>query len=66
MSPDMFNGLIFVQGLTPKKDAEVRPNILAKIEHNNNVTLEEIVNDCEIMRSLKHDSEKFRIMNVYW
>lgn len=41
LTPDAFKKLIFVQGLTVRKDAEIRVKIVTKIEQNSNVQKEE-------------------------
>lgn len=57
LTPDMFKCLIFNQGLTAEKDAEVRARTLSKLEQNQAVTLQQLSEVCERIVNLMHDTE---------
>lgn len=54
----MFKGLIFVQRLMAKKDAEIRVKILMKLEKNRKLILQEILNECHRILNLRRDKEE--------
>lgn len=58
LTPDMFKGLIFIQGLTAKKDAEICARILMKLEQNQKLTLQGISNECQRILNLRYNTEE--------
>lgn len=62
---DMFKGLIFVQGLTAKGDAEIRARILTKLEQNQKLTLQEISDEFQIILNLRHKKLKKKNAHTY-
>lgn len=47
MTPYITKALIFMNGLTAGKDVEVLTKVSVKIEFNNKVTQQEIMDDCQ-------------------
>ncbi|XP_029633827.1 uncharacterized protein LOC115209534 [Octopus sinensis] len=45
-------------GLTAEKDAKVRTRIFAKLEQNQDVTLQQVSDECERIVKLRHNTEK--------
>ncbi|XP_053690842.1 uncharacterized protein K02A2.6-like [Sabethes cyaneus] len=56
LSEEQFKCLMFVCGLKSECDAEARTRLLSKIEENNDVTLEQLSNECQRILNLKHDN----------
>ena len=56
LSADNFKCLIFVQGLVLNKDSEIRRCVLNKLESEQNLTLQNLAEDCERFVALKQDS----------
>ena len=56
LSADNFKCLIFVQGLVLNKDSEIRRRVLNKLESEQNLTLQNLAEDCERFVALKQDS----------
>ena len=54
----MFKCLIFVQGQTASKDAEIRSRLLSKLEQDSKLTIRNIVEEYQGIINLCHDSEK--------
>lgn len=67
LSADNFKCIIFVLGLVSKKDNEMRRRILAKLESEQNMTLQKLADYCQQCVSIKQDSmniEETAIANV--
>lgn len=64
LTADRFRCLIFVQGLTASKDSEIRARILTKLEQDPNLTLQAIVDECNRIVSMRHDSAKIEEKDV--
>ena len=47
LTPDMFKGLIFVQGLTAPEDVEIRTRILSTLEQNPKISLQMVAEECK-------------------
>ena len=58
LTSNSFKCLIFVQGLTSNKDAEIRSRILTKLEMYLKLALQKIAEDCQHMVNLKHDTAR--------
>ena len=56
LSADDFKCLIFVQGLVPTKDSEIRRRVLTKLESEPNLTLKKLAEDCQRIINIKKDS----------
>ena len=57
MTDDDFKCLVFVSGLQAPEDAEVRTRLLRKLEQTDNVTLDDLVTECDMFLSLKKDAK---------
>ncbi|XP_062538831.1 uncharacterized protein K02A2.6-like [Armigeres subalbatus] len=53
---DQFKCLIFVCGLRLPKDADIRMRLLSKINETQDITLEEVVEECKSLINLKKDT----------
>ena len=60
LTPDKFKGLIFVQGLTTPKDAEIRVRLLSELEQDSKLTLQNIAEECQRIINLRHDTVKLK------
>lgn len=56
-SVDEFKCLIFVCGLHETQDAEIRKALLAKLEANKSITLENLIAECSRITNLRRDVE---------
>ncbi|XP_065083395.1 uncharacterized protein K02A2.6-like [Ochlerotatus camptorhynchus] len=56
LSEEQFKCLVFVCGLKSDKDADVRMRLLSKIEERNDVTLEQLSEECQRLLNLRHDT----------
>ncbi|XP_062537890.1 uncharacterized protein K02A2.6-like [Armigeres subalbatus] len=56
MKEEQFKCLVFVCGLKSDKDTEVRLRLLSKIEERNDVTLEQLSEECQRLLNLRHDT----------
>ncbi|XP_062712387.1 uncharacterized protein K02A2.6-like [Aedes albopictus] len=56
LTEEQFKCLVYVCGLKSENDVEIRTGILTKIEYNNDVTLEQLSEECQRLFNLKHDS----------
>lgn len=56
LTEEQFKCLVYVCGLTSENDVEIRTRLLTKIEDNNDVTLEQLSEECQRLFNLKHDS----------
>ncbi|XP_055614966.1 uncharacterized protein K02A2.6-like [Toxorhynchites rutilus septentrionalis] len=56
LSEDQFKCLVFVCGLKAESDAEVRTRLLSRIEERNDITLEQISDECQRLLNLRHDT----------
>ncbi|XP_055584956.1 uncharacterized protein K02A2.6-like [Uranotaenia lowii] len=56
LTEEQFKCLLFVCGMKAECDAEVRTRLLAKIEDRNDVTLEQLSEDCQRLMCLKRDT----------
>ncbi|XP_055605614.1 uncharacterized protein K02A2.6-like [Uranotaenia lowii] len=56
LTEEQFKCLLFVCGLKSECDADVRTRLLAKIEDRNDVTLEQLSEDCQRLMCLKRDT----------
>lgn len=56
LSAENFRCLIFVQGLVSSKDAVVRRRVLNKLENEQNITLQNLAEDCQRFIAMKRDS----------
>lgn len=65
LSPYMSKGLLFVQVLRAEKYDGIGVKMLAKIEQNSNITLQEIVNDCQKKLCLKHGAKEIQ-KQMHW
>ena len=58
---DMFKSLIFVQGLTANKDAEIRTRILTSLDRDTNLTLRKVAEECNRIENFRHDTQKIEV-----
>ena len=58
LTSNSFKCLIFVQGLTSKKDAEIRSRILTKLEMDSKLTFQKIAEESQHMVNLKLDTAR--------
>ena len=56
LTADQFRCLIFLCGLKSPNDADLRMRLLALIDQDPTIKLQQIVDECERLRNLKHDS----------
>ncbi|XP_062708834.1 uncharacterized protein K02A2.6-like [Aedes albopictus] len=56
LSEDQFKCLMFVCGLKAESDAEIRTRLLSRIEERDDVTLEQISDECQRLLNIKHDT----------
>lgn len=56
MSEAQFKCLMYVCGLKSEKDSEVRTRLLAKIENSADITLENLIQECQLLINLKNDT----------
>lgn len=56
LSEDQFKCLIYVCGLKSECDVEIRTRLLSKIEEKDDVTLQQLSEECQRLLNLKHDS----------
>lgn len=56
MSEEQFKCLMFVCGLKSEADTDVRTRLLSKIEDNEAVTLQSLMDECQRMLNLKSDA----------
>ncbi|XP_062700352.1 uncharacterized protein K02A2.6-like [Aedes albopictus] len=56
LTEEQFKCLVYVCGLKSENDVEIRTRLLTKIEDNNDVTLEQLSEECQRLFNLKHDS----------
>ncbi|XP_055590849.1 uncharacterized protein K02A2.6-like [Uranotaenia lowii] len=61
LTEEQFKCLLFVCGLKSECDGEVRTRLLAKIEDRNEVTLEQLSEDCQRLMCLKRDTAMIEI-----
>ncbi|XP_014781926.1 NFX1-type zinc finger-containing protein 1 [Octopus bimaculoides] len=52
-------------GLTAEKDAEVRTRIFAKLEQNQDVTLQQVSEECERIVRLRHETEEIECKDYF-
>ena len=68
ITPDMFKGLIFIQGLTSPSEKEVRTRLLTKMEEDQKITLQSLAEECQRILNLRADTaniEKRDISNIH-
>ena len=58
LTADNFKCLIFAQGLTSTKSAEIRRRVLTKLESEPVLTLQKLAEDCQRFINLKKDSKQ--------
>ncbi|CAI2738976.1 unnamed protein product [Dicrocoelium dendriticum] len=63
LTSDQFKTLIFVCGLRSPKDAEIRTRLLSRLECNPDISLQDLVQECERLLTLKHDTEMIQRHN---
>lgn len=56
LNENQFKCLMFVCGLKSESDAEIRTRLLSRIEENDDVTLEQLSEECQRIISLKQDA----------
>ena len=54
---DNFKCLVFAQGLTSGRDAEIRPRVLTKLESESSLTLQKLTEDFQKIEIIKKDSK---------
>ena len=64
LSADNFKCLIFAQGLVSAKDAEIRHRVLSKLKNEPDVTLQNLVEDCQRIGSVRKDSKNIKESGV--
>ncbi|XP_026441989.1 uncharacterized protein K02A2.6-like, partial [Papaver somniferum] len=57
LTADNFKVLIFIQGLVSTKDAELRRRALNRLEKEQNITLQQLAEECQRIISEKQDSK---------
>ena len=68
LTPDLFKCLIFIQGLTANKDAEIKSRLLYKLEMDPKLTLQKIAKECQCIVNMKLDTlriEERDILHVH-
>ncbi|XP_062698942.1 uncharacterized protein K02A2.6-like [Aedes albopictus] len=65
LSEEQFKCLVYVCGLKSENDVEIRTRLLTKIEDNNDVTLEQLSEECQRLFNLKHDSAMIESATPY-
>ena len=65
LTSNMFKCLIFVQGLTALKDAEIRSHLLSKLEKDLKLTLQNIAEECQWIMNLYCKFEKRDILHLH-
>ena len=60
----MFNCLIFIQGLTAPKDAEIRSRFLTKLEEDQKITLQSFGDERQRILNLRADAAKIEERNI--
>lgn len=56
LSEDQFKCLVFVCGLKAERDSEIRTRLLSRIEEKQDVSLEQISDECQRILNIKHDT----------
>jgi hypothetical protein len=56
LTANQFKSLIYVIGLQSQQDAEIRTKILSKIDSDEGITIDKIVQECLTLINLKHDT----------
>ena len=64
ITPDMFKCLIFIQGLTTPKDAEIRSRLLTKLEQDQKITLQNLTDVCQRILNLRADTAKIEARDI--
>ncbi|XP_055623231.1 uncharacterized protein K02A2.6-like [Toxorhynchites rutilus septentrionalis] len=65
LSEEQFKCLVYVCGLKSENDVEIRTRLLTKIEERNDVTLEQLSEECQRLYNLKHDSAMIESPSTY-
>ncbi|XP_062540765.1 uncharacterized protein K02A2.6-like [Armigeres subalbatus] len=65
LTEEQFKCLVYVCGLKSENDVEIRTRLLTKIEDNNDVTLEQLSEECQRLFNLKHDSAMIESPSPY-
>lgn len=65
LTEEQFKCLVYVCGLKSENDVEIRTRLLTKIEDNNDVTLEQLSEECQRLFNLKHDSAMIEAPSPY-
>ena len=64
LTADDFKCLVFTQGLVSAEDAEVRRQVLTKLENEQGLTLRKLAEDCQRVISVKCDSKTIKESGV--
>ena len=62
---DMFKCLIFVQGLTAPKDAEIRSRLLRKLEQHQKIMHQNLADKFQRILNLKADTAKIEERDIH-
>ncbi|XP_058449093.1 uncharacterized protein K02A2.6-like [Malaya genurostris] len=65
LTEEQFKCLVYVCGLKSESDVEIRTRLLTKIEDSNDVTLEQLSEECQRIFNLKHDSAMIESQTPY-
>ena len=63
--PGMFKCFIFIQGLTASKDAEIRSRLLMKLEQDQKITLQNLMDECQRILNLRADMAKIEEQDIF-
>lgn len=58
MKSELSPAMIFVQGLTTNRDAEIRNRIWRKLEQDSKSTLRSLAEECQRIVNLRHDTAR--------
>ena len=64
LAADNFKCLIFVLGLVSRKDSDMRRRILMKLENEQNMSLQQLVDYCQQHVNINQDSQKIEEVGI--
>ena len=63
ITPDMFKCLIFIQGLTAPKDAEIKSRLRTKLEQDQKI-LQSLMDECQCILNSRADTAKIEEQDI--